>query len=179
MTADSPEQTERFAAVRRYMDAAMADRISFSIPAFFAGWDARAAGRAEAVPLFQQGDFLLAGGSRSSWKVECDALTSEDWATLAAMAVERGLAFGGVKGVPRGGIPFADALRPYATTGPVLIADDVLTTGGSILRNMAEHPDSIGLVAFARGPLPVGVQALWTASTAGRAEVEEALEVST
>lgn len=114
--------------------------------------------------LFQRGDFLLAGGSRSTWKIECDALTTGDWTTLAAMAIEQGVEFSGVLGVPRGGLPFADALRPYVSSGPVLVVDDVLTTGGSIGRLMQKYPGSIGLVAFARGPVPTGIRALWSLS---------------
>lgn len=106
-------------------------------------------------PLFQRGDFTLASGQRSAWKIECDALTPEDWEGLAAMAVENLPAFGSVEGVPRGGLPFADALRAYATEGPLLIADDVFTTGGSIEKHRAGR-DAIGIVAFARNPIPAG-----------------------
>ncbi len=161
MTADSPELTNDDVISGR--DVGLDDRDELRRIA-----DNQQAEREAAV--FQRGDFLLAGGSRSSWKIECDALTSEDWATLAMMAVEQGLTFSGALGVPRGGLLFAEALRPYVSDGPVLIVDDVLTTGGSILRLMAEHPGSIGLVAFARGPLPGGVQALWAARAAGRAD---------
>lgn len=114
-------------------------------------------------PLFQRGIFTLASGQRSSWKVECDALTAEDWATLAAMAMEifPDLHFRNVVGVPRGGIPFAEAFAQYATTGPTLVVDDVFTTGGSLAAVRAQHPGSLGLVAFARGPVPEGILALW------------------
>lgn len=106
--------------------------------------------------LFQFGDFTLRSGAKSKWKIECDALTLEDWESLAAMAVERLSPFSRVYGVPRGGIPFADALRKYATVGPVLIAEDVCTTGGSMTRYVQElklHMEScIGVCAFQRGP---------------------------
>lgn len=64
--------------------------------------------------LFRLGDFALASGSRSSWKIECDALTADDWRALAAMAVEVLPPFARVVGVPRGGWPFMFALQPYA-----------------------------------------------------------------
>ncbi len=114
--------------------------------------------------VFQLGDFVLASGQHSTWKVECDALTAEDWATLAAMAMEifPDLRFCKAVGVPRGGIPFAEALASYATEGPVLVVDDVFTTGGSLAAVLAEHPGSLGLVAFARNQVPDGIMALWT-----------------
>ena len=115
-------------------------------------------------PLFQRGEFTLASGQHSTWKVECDALTAEDWEALAAIAMERfpDLHFRNVVGVPRGGIPFAEALRPYETTGPALVVDDVFTTGGSLAAVQAEYPGSLALVAFARNPVPDSVMALWT-----------------
>ncbi len=134
--------------------------------------DREAAARADAEALFQQGDFTLSSGARSPWKIECDALTQSDWATLAWMAQEQGPAFGRVVGVPRGGLPFAEALEPYTADGPTLVVDDVLTTGASILRVMADHPDSVGLVAFARGPLPKGVRALWVLGADAEARIE-------
>jgi len=110
--------------------------------------------------LFRLGDFTLAGGERSSFKIDCDALTADDWSALAAIAVKRLPPFGSVEGVPTGGIPFARALEVYATEGPVLIADDVLTTGGSMDRQRAGR-DAIGVVIFARGLLLPWVHAIF------------------
>jgi hypothetical protein len=39
--------------------------------------------------LFQLGDFHLHSGQKSKYKINCDALTDEDWRTLAMMLVER------------------------------------------------------------------------------------------
>lgn len=82
--------------------------------------------------LFQSGEFTLASGSKSYFKIEMDALKAEDWKTLAKMAVEHLLPpFAEVHGVPTGGQRFAEALEPYAkSNGPGrhrLICDDVLT----------------------------------------------------
>lgn len=81
--------------------------------------------------LFQLGNFTLSSGNPSAWNIECEALTPADWATLAYLTAQRAKEFRDVVGVPRGGLPFADALRPYAVdAGPILVVDDVLTTGG-------------------------------------------------
>jgi len=115
------------------------------------------------MSLFQLGDFTLASGVKSAWKIECDALTPDDWSALAKMAVERLPAFGEVEGVPRGGIPFADALRIYATQGPLLIAEDVVTTGGSMERFRAGR-DAIGIAVFGRGQFPEWINPLFRLS---------------
>jgi orotate phosphoribosyltransferase len=78
------------------------------------------------VTLFQTGDFTLASGQKSTWKIECDALTPEDWAGLAAMAVQFLPPFGAVLGVPRGGLPLARALEKYVTSGSTLVVDELV-----------------------------------------------------
>lgn len=119
--------------------------------------------------LFQRIHFTSASGQPLTWKVECDALTDEDWATLAEIAIEQfGLRFSKVYGVPHGGLPFAQALRAHVThdpTDPTLVVDDVWTTGGSMRTFMEANlfdANTIKLVAFARGPVPEGILALWT-----------------
>jgi orotate phosphoribosyltransferase len=124
--------------------------------------------------LFQVGDFTLASGQRSRWKIECDALTLDDWQGLAAMLVERlPRPFSSVWGVPRGGVPLANALRPYGDMrlprGHVLFVDDVWTTGGSMQRfigEVMEHGDYSRAVIFARNPTPPDVVALFTMQSA-------------
>jgi hypothetical protein len=109
--------------------------------------------------LFQLGDFTLHSGIKSGWKIECDALTKGDWEALAAMAMEFLPAFGEVIGVPRGGLPFAEALRKYCVSDStrLLLADDVLTTGGSLQkmrdRFVTDDPyrEVVGVVVFSRG----------------------------
>lgn len=117
-------------------------------------------------PLFQLGSFTLASGQNSYWKVECDSLTNADWVALATLAAERLPRFGRVEGVPTGGFPFASALELYAThslNDPVLIAEDVLTTGES-MEQFRAGCNAIGVVAFARGPCPSWVTPIWSLS---------------
>ena len=118
--------------------------------------------------LFQIGNFALHGGEYSDWKIECDALTDEDWETLAYLIQDK-VTFYGVIGVPKGGIKLARALRKYGTLDnslPILIVDDVLTTGAS-MQAMKDHVADIpakyvlGYVVFARRKCPNWVSALF------------------
>ena len=108
--------------------------------------------------LFRSGDFTLRSGRRSRWKIECDAFTTEDWTTLALMASEVLPRFRDVLGVPRGGVPFAQALVPFASgevSDPFLIAEDVCTTGGSMERfrdSLGGEGPFVGVCVFAREP---------------------------
>jgi hypothetical protein len=119
------------------------------------------------MPLFQLGDFTLRSGIDSRWRIECDALTPDDWAALARIASEILEPFGVVEGVPRGGIPFADALRKYATPDcpTLLIAEDVVTSGGSMERHKGARA-AIGVTVFARGPCPRWVTPVFTLTPA-------------
>lgn len=109
--------------------------------------------------LFRVGSFALHSGSTSSFKIDCDALTDEDLHALAAMFAER-RSWSAVEGVPTGGIRFARALATFAGYGPLLIADDVLTTGASMEEQRADR-NCIGVVIFARGPCPTWVTPLF------------------
>ena len=84
--------------------------------------------------LFETGEFKLSSGIESDWKIECDALMSRDWDTLA-LIVSKAHKFNRVVGIPEGGLPFAEALEPYAMNQPgqrgILLVDDVVTTGKS------------------------------------------------
>lgn len=113
------------------------------------------------MSLFQLGPFTLPSGRVSHFKIECDDLTPEDWASLARLAVEVLPPFGAVEGVPRGGIPFAEALEPYVTLGPLLIADDVWVSGLSMERHRADRELVRGVVAFTRGPVAAWVTSLF------------------
>lgn len=127
------------------------------------------------VHLFQRGEFVLNSGAVSGWKIECDALTDADWDGVAAMARQLVPQFSAVTGVPRGGLKLEERLKPFATpgTGPHLIVDDVLTTGGSMekVRKEVFLRDGIdenqrfqyctGVVLFARGQCPWWVRAIF------------------
>lgn len=120
--------------------------------------------------LFEQGDFTLASGRKSAWKIECDALSWQEWDTLALMASEILPQFGEVVGVPRGGVAFAEALARYATDGPLLIAEDVVTTGGSMqtLRNtFSQTRPVIGVTVFARSACPLWITPLFRMTEPG------------
>jgi len=114
------------------------------------------------VCLFRSGNFTLHSGLETFWKIDCDGLTWADWYTLARMAALEFLpAFGEVEGVPRGGIPFANALEQYGVRGgPLLIADDVCTTGASLEKQRAGRA-ALGVVVFARGRVPSWVTPLF------------------
>ncbi len=106
------------------------------------------------MDLFKLGEFKSHSGDTLQWKIDCDALTVEDWSCLAWMIFDKVGKFGEVEGVPKGGLILEALLTFYIyEPGPLLIVDDVLTTGNS----MEEHRngrDAIGAVVFARGPCP-------------------------
>lgn len=114
------------------------------------------------MQLFQLGHFVLSSGKKSHIKVDCDALTDGDWEALAWMAVELlPYTFKEVISVPRGGDKFATHLRKYVDldSSRILICDDVLTTGASMEKVRGERL-AMGVVVFARGPLPYWVKAV-------------------
>ncbi|GAH25104.1 unnamed protein product [marine sediment metagenome] len=134
--------------------------------------------------IFQLGNFELHSGKKSEWKIECDMLVEEDYKTLAhIVAKEWKLKFGlvmhvGAK-VNYGGriansYEFKCALKQYETRtlseqNPILIVDDVLTTGHSINeeKRVCEHIyddchcDIVGVVIFARGECPDWVKSIF------------------
>lgn len=121
-------------------------------------------GMEEGASFFSLGSFTLPSGRATHFKIECDVLGESDWAALARLAVELLPPFGAVEGVPRGGVAFADALRPYISQGSqqLLIADDVWVSGLSMERHRADR-HAYGVVAFARNPVASWVQALFIA----------------
>lgn len=127
-------------------------------------------GRLVTTGLFQLGDFTLASGSKSGWKIECDDISLEEWNAIALMMSEILDPFTTVYGVPRGGLPLSDALKKYRNTSRasrILIVDDVWTTGGSMdkfIRKMYKDHDTGNLqraVVFARNPTPPNVKVLF------------------
>lgn len=115
------------------------------------------------MSLFQLGQFTLHSGERSAFLINADALTDSDIAALAAVISEE-IAFSHVHGVPEGGLRLAKALRPYATTGPLLLVDDVCTSGQSMeeARERWVGRKVIGVVLFARRRPPDWVRAVFT-----------------
>ncbi len=115
------------------------------------------------ISLFMQKRFQMHSGGFSDFKLECDALTTQDWETLAFL-VSRVYTFGGVHGIPSGAVPFQNALEKYITPESrcFLLVDDVFTTGGSMLEAKNSLEETIkaqgfeqiqGLVVFSRGEL--------------------------
>lgn len=115
----------------------------------------------EVATLFDQGFFALHSGKFSDFKINCDALGDKDWECIAYLISQR-IHFGEVEGVPTGGLRLAEQLELYCEPrGPLLIVDDVLTSGA----NMEEQRDgrvAVGFVVFARGICPPWVRALFT-----------------
>jgi orotate phosphoribosyltransferase len=108
--------------------------------------------------LFVAGEFVAHSGGVLPYKIDCDALSSSDIETIAGVMAWRLVRFSSVYGVPRGGIRLELAFQQYSTGSaldPLLIVDDVLTTGRSMIEARARFgPNTIGFVIFARGPCP-------------------------
>ena len=113
--------------------------------------------------LFKSGGFTLHSGAFTSWLIDCAALTDADLSTLAFLTVSLFGAYGEVEGVPEGGLRFARELRKFTTVGPLLIADDVLTTGAS-MEAQRDGRKAKGVVIFARGPCPTWVTPLFSST---------------
>jgi hypothetical protein len=102
------------------------------------------------MSLFRYGRFTLHSGGESDFRIDCDALTDDDLASLAAFIVPKLPPFRSVEPVPRGGVRLAEALRLYAqAAGCLLIADDVLTSGAS-METQRDGRDARGVVLFSR-----------------------------
>ena len=125
--------------------------------------------------LFEVGDFVSHAGKELPWKIECDAIRPEWWDALARMVMDyQDRPFYKAVGIPRGGVPFAQAMNKYASGDPndqIMICDDVFTTGTSFKEFIRENfPDwTMGQgyrwVVFARQPCyehPHHVRALFT-----------------
>ena len=128
--------------------------------------------------LFEYGEFTSHSGNTLKFKLECDAFDMEDWNSIASIIMTyQAKPFRSVEGIPRGGIPLANALRKYATGDPThqpMLVDDVFTTGKSFIDFIDEHyPNdlmswSYKWVVFARTPIhttpadKLGIRALFT-----------------
>ena len=102
------------------------------------------------LPLFQaHGIFRLHSGEISTFMINCEALTYKSLEAIAQELYVLLPGFGSVEGVPRGGLRLAKAMKRYVTEGPLLIVDDVYTTGRSLEEHRAGR-EAIGAVIFAR-----------------------------
>lgn len=120
--------------------------------------------------LFKFGEFVSHSGLRLEWKLDCETgLRSQDWDDIAKIITSK-IRFSEVIGIPKGGLAMAEALQPYCEPNfPLLIVDDVLTTGKSMIEarsKMKIEGSVVGVVLFARGPcpnwvLPLMKVALW------------------
>lgn len=121
--------------------------------------------------LFERINFTSHSGLPLTWKVECDALTLEDWDTIAFI-ISQQVKFSRVVGIPSGGTKLAQALKKYSYISPLcekfprLIVDDVCTTGKSLIDCRSEFPLTdpiIGFVVFTRNyeSLPTWCRSLW------------------
>lgn len=106
------------------------------------------------------------------WKFNCDALSDRDIEQMACLLVPRLPRFGLVEGIPRGGLRLAEALLPYRTEGPLLLVDDVWTTGRSMWEAREKNPfnDVIGAVLLARSATPGWVTALFEMKGSARGQ---------
>ena len=133
--------------------------------------------------MFRLGEFVLHSGKKSKWKIDCDILTDADYEALAWIVTEEmGIKFSWVTPILRGGYLFAEKLQCYQTKNlhkvdgdPILIVDDVLTTGKSfveardkllkcVLNKEKAQKDIIGIVIFARGKCPDWVHTIFQLS---------------
>jgi orotate phosphoribosyltransferase len=115
--------------------------------------------------LFQAGNFTLHSGEEATWKIEADSLSKEEIKLFARLIAEK-VAFRDVYGVPQGGLRLAKRLRRYRRTDPalpVLLVDDVLTTGTSMeqMKEQFEGIPIVGIVLFARNPPPSWIKAVF------------------
>lgn len=121
--------------------------------------------------LFRLGQFKLHSGGLTNFKICCDALVAEDWDALAMLVAQDVVPTAReIVGIPTGGTAFAKALENYVLpddTGPKLVADDVITTGESFRPYW--EPDTIGVVAFSRGPSPL--RWVWPIFSMGEAHI--------
>ena len=119
--------------------------------------------------LFQSVDFKSHSGLELKWKIECDALSDPEWFTISQMIMEISVPFKEAIGIPRGGTKLGNLLNQYGTgkrEDPVLLVDDVLTTGESMnefkrKRQWRNPVKYIGWVVFARNKCPDWVTALF------------------
>jgi len=114
--------------------------------------------------MFVLEDFKSHSGFILPFKIECDNLTYKDWECLAWIVSSMVGSFGSVEGVPRGGLLLANRLKDYITEGPLLIVDDVFTTGAS-MEQQRNKRYAKGAVVFARTTPPDWIKSVFLLNT--------------
>ena len=121
------------------------------------------------MDLFQDVDVVGHAGGRLTWKIECDALSTEEWRVLGNLILHyEKRPFRVAIGIPTGATELGNILNQYATgesQHPVLVVDDVYTTGTSFREfKEANYKDEhiIQWVCFARKPTSPDINALFT-----------------
>jgi hypoxanthine phosphoribosyltransferase len=106
--------------------------------------------------MIEFGEFRSHSGLSLPWKLECDDLSDNDIRAFAAIIATK-FSFREVYGIPRGGLRLANALQRYTVSHknyPLLIVDDVLTTGLSMEEAKKElgkiGSNANGVVLFSR-----------------------------
>lgn len=119
--------------------------------------------------ILQKIDFISHSGKPLDFKIECDGLDESDW-ECAAYIIHKKIRFKKVIGIPRGGLKLSNPLEKYEEDNlelPILIADDVFTTGGSMIearekiRKSDMYSSIIGVVLFARNKTPDWISAVF------------------
>ena len=125
--------------------------------------------------LFQKINFISHSGIPMTWKIECDSISLKEWECIAYMIKEvEQQPWRKAIGIPRGGVTLGLCLDEFSTgleSDPILIADDVYTTGKSFKDFVNEnHPNdaTIQWCVFARQPTLGRVKALFTMPGRGR-----------
>ena len=123
------------------------------------------------LDLFQSVDFKSHAGLDLNWKIEMDALSDDEWFTIARMILEHSVPFHSAIGIPRGGVKLGELLNMHGTNkeeDPICIVDDVLTTGMSMNEYKEGLPLerwqkslALGWVVFARVKPPKWINALF------------------
>lgn len=139
---------------------------SIDNPPSRASWPLRLKWSRHRIPplnLLQFGWFSSHSQFQLPWKIDCDAFREDDWKCIADI-IRWKFVFSNVIGVPRGGLRLQYCLEPFIEIGyPTLIVDDVLTTGKSMEEVRSGIDGSvIGVVVFARGPVPDWVWPIFT-----------------
>ena len=124
--------------------------------------------------IFRLGKEVSHPREELEWKIECGVLTERDYETIVHIIVEEWkLQFKKVVFLGENGDQFAAAVLPFIQVNndnyPILIVDDVLTTGKSMVKAMLDvkqcyECEVIGVVIFALGECPKWIRPIFSFS---------------